>query len=279
MKVFARVWKLSEVLGGTGLFVLSLAFISPMFFVLLNTFRSETAFLKSYVGWPGTIKLDNYVQAFIRMDFGRVFLNSAIVSGVSLAVLVIFASMAAYKLARVTGVLSSLMFAMYVVSLVVPQQGLMIPTVVTVSRLHLLNSLTGLMLVNIAVLSPVTVFMYHGFVKSIPREMEESAFIDGANPYQSFFLVVFPLLQPATATIVVLMGLASWNQFLLPLLLTNEKAVYTLPLSLMYFFRNYDIEWTQYFAAVTIAATPVVILFFSLQRFVTKGIAAGAVKG
>jgi len=156
---------------------------------------------------------------------------------------------------------------------------IMIPLIIVIKRLHLSNSIPGIIIVYWGLGCNFAIFLYHGFVKTIPLELEESAVIDGCSPFQTFFKIVFPLLTPVTSTIAVLDALWIWNDFLLPLLLLQKRSVKTIPLSQFVFFGQYYSEWGLALAGLVLAVIPVVVFYIFMQKYIVKGITAGALKG
>ena len=154
----------------------------------------------------------------------------------------------------------------------------MIPLIVVTRKLNLSNSIPGIILVYWGLGCNFAIFLYHGFVKTIPHELEESAVMDGCTPYQTFFKIVMPLLVPVTSTIAVLDALWIWNDFLLPLLLLQRKAIRTIPLSQYIFFGQYYSDWGLALAGLILAVLPIVIFYIFMQKYIVKGITAGAVK-
>jgi raffinose/stachyose/melibiose transport system permease protein len=266
--------------SGIIMLVVAVLFISPLFLVVTNSMKTNQEYLISRIALPQKINLvENYSKTIALMSYPRVLLNSALITTFSLAGLVIFGAMAAYKLARVAGKLSTAIFFIFLSIMVVPFQAVMIPIVVMTKKLFLMNSIPGVVVLYWALCAPPAIFLYHGFVKSIPLEIEESVRMDGASGVRTFVSIVFPLLKPVTATIAVLMGLQIWNDFLMPLLVLQKPVLYTLPLASMRFFQMYNTAWSNVLAAVVLGSVPIVILFFLLQRYVISGVMMGATKG
>jgi raffinose/stachyose/melibiose transport system permease protein len=167
-----------------------------------------------------------------------------------------------------------------VAPMMIPFHSFMIALVKVAKTLHLTKSIWGLAVIYWGLGIPLSLFMYHGFVKTVPRDLDESAAIDGAKPLRAFFQVIFPLLKPVTVSVIVLNVMWMWNDFLLPLLvLSGEKKAMTLQLAAYNFFGQYKIEWHYAMAGVLLTITPAVILYLLLQKQIIKGMVAGAVKG
>jgi raffinose/stachyose/melibiose transport system permease protein len=267
-------------LPGIAMAILALLFLSPFYLVLINSVKTDQEYLLSRIAFPREFDLArNYAKTMELMHYGKVLLNSTFVTALSLAGVIGLGSMAAYKLARVPGRLSTAIFFIFLGIMIVPFQGVMIPIVVVAKRLSLMNSLPGLVLLYWGLCAPPAIFLYHGFVKGIPIEIEESVRMDGAGGARIFASIVFPLLKPMTATVGVLMGLQIWNDFLLPLLVLQKPALYTLPLASMRFFQTYNTAWSNVLAAIVLGSLPIVVLFFFVQRYVINGVMSGAIKG
>jgi len=213
------------------------------------------------------------------VTFPQVFLNTIIITIFSVAGIVLISSMASYALVRINNKLSWGIFLFFTFSMVVPFQAIMIPLVETAKILGVKNSIPGIVLIYMGVGSPLAIFMYHGFIKGIPKELEESAAIDGAGPFTIFFKIVFPLLTPITATIVILDVLWIWNDFLLPLIILQSKELKTIQLAQYSFFGAYKREYGLALASLVISASPIVVFYLFMQKYIIKGITSGAVKG
>lgn len=206
-------------------------------------------------------------------------MNSAIVSFLGIGGIVFCASLAGYKLSRTSGRLSNLIFFLFVASMLVPFHSIMIPLTRVAKGMGVQGSTYGLALIYIGLGVNMAIFLYHGFVKSIPRELEESAQIDGCNEFQTFFQIIFPLLLPITVTIAILDFLWIWNDFLLPLLMLTDVNRYTLILSTNMLFGEYNKEWPLILSSLVLTAIPVILIYAFFQKFIMEGIAEGAVKG
>ena len=250
----------------------------PIYFAVINSFKPLSEIVTSYTDFPKSFYLGNYIKAWIKTDFPRVFLNSLIITVISLSGIILISSMAGYILVRTPGKLSWLLFVIIVSSMIIPFHTIMIPLIVVTRKLNLSNSIPGIILVYWGLGCNFAIFLYHGFVKTIPHELEESAVMDGCTPYQTFFKIVMPLLVPVTSTIAVLDALWIWNDFLLPLLLLQRKAIQTIPLSQYIFFGQYYSDWGLALAGLILAVLPIVIFYIFMQKYIVKGITAGAVK-
>jgi raffinose/stachyose/melibiose transport system permease protein len=259
---------------------IALLFLIPFYFVLVNSVKSFAAILTDTAGMPEIWKWTNYSKAWKIMDYPTVFMNSLIVTVVSIAGIIMLSSMSAYRLVRHPSKLNQWIFGLYIAAMIIPFQSIMIPLMKVTSTLGLLNSRWGLIICYWGFGVSLAIFLFHGFIKSVPREIEESAVVDGCSPYGVFFKIVFPLLKPIIATVAILNSLWIWNDFLLPFLTVNSKpGLRTIPLSTYSFFGQYTKQWDLAMAALVLGITPIVLFFFLMQKRIVEGITAGAIKG
>lgn len=258
--------------------VLFILYIVPFFMILVNSVKSKLEVVKDPFFLPELFRWENYVEAFKTMNYQNGFINSLLITTASVAIIVVFSSMLAYYLVRNKGKLSNLIFLCLVAAMIIPFQSLMIPFVSIFGNLNLLNSRSMLVFYYLGFGVSMATFMYHGFIKNIPLELEESAMIDGATPIQIFFKVVFPMLKPITATIAILDVLWVWNDFLLPSLVLVKNDIKTLPLSTFYFFGQYTAQYNIAMAALVLVLIPVIIFFLIMQKQIIAGVTEGAIK-
>ncbi len=255
--------------------VCAVAFFYPIAYVVLNAFKTDAEITLSPMALPAAFRLDNFVRAWTAMQFPRVFANTLAITAFGLGGIILTSSMAAYMLARTDSRLSWLVYGYFVLSLVIPFQIIMVPVGVLAADLHLM-SVPGIIPMYWGLGCPTAIFMFHGFVKGVPRELEESAAIDGAGRFYIFFGIVFPLLKTIVATVAVIDALWLWNDFLLPLIVVKDG---TIQLAQMIFNGQFLKEYGAMSASLTLSAAPIVAFYLALQKYIVKGIAAGAVKG
>jgi len=251
----------------------------PIYMAILNSFKSDGEMFRSFIALPQSISFANYREAFVRLDMLSSSLNSATVSILGIAGILLCASLAGYKLSRTSGRISAFLFLLFVSSMLVPFHSIMIPLTRMAKALHVSGSIYGLSVIYIGLGVNMAVFLYHGFVKSIPRELEEAAYIDGCSEIKMYFQIIFPLLLPITVTIAILDFLWIWNDFLLPLIMITDATHYTLILSTNVLFGEYNKEWSLILASLVLTAVPVLLIFSFFQRYIMEGITEGAVKG
>ncbi|EKN69751.1 putative ABC transporter permease [Neobacillus bataviensis LMG 21833] len=258
--------------------LLGLVFLVPFYYLITNSLKPFAEILTNTSALPKVLMLDNYVNAFEKLDYLKVFTNSLIITVVSNVVLVIFCSMAAYMLVRTKKKISNIIFMTFVAAMIIPFQSIMIPLIKTAGNLGMLNSIWGLVIMYLGFGSGMTIFLYHGFVKGIPVELEEAAIIDGCSRFGVFWRIVFPLLKPITVTIVILNSLWIWNDYLLPSLVLQDPGLRTIPLATFFFFGQYTKQWDLALAALVLGIIPLLIFFFSMQKHIIKGITSGSIK-
>lgn len=263
---------------------LCIAYLFPIYIVLVNAFKNRAELYQNMLALPGHFSFEYFSKAMAKMNFLRAFGNSLIITLVSIAIIILLASMAAWMLVRTDNKLSRILFMVFVATMIIPFQTLMMPLMQVMGwvrdNLHIpmLNSLGGLIYMNVGFGTSMAVFLYHGFVKSIPVSLEEAATIDGCNKFKVFWKIVFPMLKPTTATVMILDVIWIWNDYLLPSLVISSKSLRTIPLSTASFFGQFTIEWNLAMAGLMLTITPVIIFYLSAQKYIVKGVAAGAVK-
>ena len=262
------------------MFAGALIYLYPLFLVVINSMKSFSEIMANVVALPSRLNGENFVNAFILMRYPNLFLNTLLVTTIGTTGVVLLSSIAGYRLSRTRTRLSWVIFLLCVAPMMIPFHSFMIALVKVTRTLHLTNSTWGLGIIYWGLGAPLSLFMYHGFVKTVPRELDDCAFIDGCRPFRAFFQVIFPLLQPVTVSVVVINAMWMWNDFLLPLLvLSGAKKSMTLQLAAYNFFGQYKIEWQNAMAGVLLTVTPAIIFYLLLQRHIIKGMVAGAVKG
>jgi raffinose/stachyose/melibiose transport system permease protein len=253
-------------------------YVVPFVFVLFNSFKTRAEVITNPLKLAKSFNLKNYISAFEKMSYMHAFTNSLIVTLVSVIFIVVFASMTAYILVRKDWKFTKYMFFIFVASMIIPFQGIMIPLVKIYGSIGMLNSKWALIYMYIGFGSALAVFMYHGFIKSIPAELEEAAMIDGCTQFQTFWQIVFPLLKPTTMTIAILDVLWIWNDFLLPSLVLIKAEERTLPLSTYYFYGTYTVDYGLSMAGLMLTVIPVILVYLFMQKHIINGVLQGSIK-
>ncbi len=258
--------------------VISFIIIFPVLFAFMSAFKSNGEILANPLALPTHFSLDNFKNLFNETNFLEAFMNSTIVTVVSLILIVLIIPMAAYPLARQQSKFYYIVYVYFIMSFMIPFQTYMIPLFDQLDAMGLLGHLYGVINQYIAFSVSLSVLLYTSFIRGIPYTLEEAAEIDGANKFTIFWKIIFPLVTPTTVTIVVLQGLGIWNDFLLPLLVMSGMDVKTINVEIYQFIGLYSADWGILFAGTVIAMTPMIIFFTAAQRYFVKGITAGAVK-
>lgn len=262
--------------------LVSIVFVAPIFIVLINSMKSKTFINletfklpteESYVG------LENYKTAITQYDFLKAVGWTLFITVFSVAVILICCSMTAWFITRVENVATKLIYLLCVFSMVIPFQMVMFTLSGTADSLHL-NTPWGIVIVYLGFGAGLAVFMFCGFVKSIPLEVEEAAMIDGCTPLQTFFKVVLPMMKPTYISVGILEAMWIWNDFLLPYLVLDIKKYKTISIVVQYMKGSYGrVDMGAIMACLIMAIIPVVVFYLSAQKYIIKGVAAGAVKG
>ncbi|WP_338042300.1 carbohydrate ABC transporter permease [Paenibacillus alba] len=261
------------------LIVVACFFLFPIYMAILNSFKTQGEMYASVLGLPTKFHFENYVQAFQKANMLESGWNTVVVTVTGICGIVLCSSLAGYKLSRTRGALSNAIFMLFVSSMLIPFQTIMVTLTKMAKNLGLQGTPFGLGIVCAGLGVSMAVFLYHGFVKGIPRELDESAKIDGCGEVKTFFSIILPLLLPITFTIVILNLLWLWNDFLLPVLMLTDFHKYTLVLTINMFFGKYSREWSLILASLILSSIPIVIIFAIFQRWIIQGITEGAVKG
>ncbi len=278
-----RKAKIARFFAMLGLIVIFIAYMFPFLMVVINSLKQKRDIIKSPFSWLFTIKglsFDNFVKAFTQMDFLNAFKNSMIVTVSATVLVTLLASMLAYYIVRNNNLISKIVFALMVASMIIPFQAIMIPLVsIYGGTLNVLNHRITLIFMHTGFSMAMSVFMFHGFIKgNIPIALEEAAYVEGCTRTQTFFTVVFPLLKPIISTMVILNAMAFWNDFLLPSLVLTDKKLLTLPLSTYSFYGTYSADYGTIMAGLLLCVLPILILYLVLQKQIIGGVVAGAVK-
>ena len=257
----------------------ALIFLAPFYFVIANSVKPFGAIVQNAASFPETFHYQNYVQAWEEVRFPTVLMNSVIVSTFSIGGMVLLGAMAAWRMVRRPHLVSRVLFVLFVAAMVIPFQSVMIPMVKVAKVLGIINSRPGVIMIYFGFGMPLTVFLLHGFAKGVPRELEESAYIDGCSTPQSFFHIVLPMMRVMIVTVIILQALWIWNDFLLPALVLFSRELHTIPLGIFRFFGQHMDRWDSALATLTMGMFPVILLFLFLQKYIIRGVAAGSVKG
>lgn len=276
--------KPAKIIGSAVLLLASLVYLSPFYIVLVNSFKNRAEISLNPLGLPAAFDLQYYRTAIEKMNLSSAFVNSLIVTAVSILFLVLLSAPTAWWMVRRPSRPGNLLFYSLVATMIIPFQSIMMPLMQFMGLLNentglpFLNSFFGLVYMNIGFGSGMCVFLYHGFVKSIPVSIEEAATLDGCGTWQLFVRIVFPMLKTITMTVIILNIIWIWNDFLLPSLVLSSKSLRTIPLSTYSFFGEFTIQWNLAMAGLTLTILPVIVFYVLAQKYIVSGVASGAIK-
>lgn len=263
------------------LLIFAVAFLAPIFVVLMNSFKGKFFISESPFVLPDAdtfVGISNYVAGITKTGFLQAFGWSLYITVSSVLVIVLFTSMAAWYITRVKSTAAKVIYYLFAFSMIVPFQMVMFTMTKVANTVHLDNP-AGIIIIYLGFAAGLSVFIFSGFVKSIPVEIEEAAEMDGCNPIQTFFMVVFPILKPTAITVSILNTMWIWNDYLLPYLLIGSEYK-TIPIAIQYLQGGYgSIDMGAMMAMLVLAIIPIVVFYFTCQKYIVKGIVSGAVKG
>lgn len=252
----------------------------PIYYLLVTTFKSPAEATASPLGLPKTLHFSNYIEAFNAMNYPRAFMNNLLITGIAVIILILISSMAAYVIARSDKRIFKWMFSIFMVGLIIPFQIAIIPLYKIIAGMNLMNTLPGVVLIDVFCINlPLSIFLFRGFINTVPIELEEAAAIDGYGTFRIFTSIIFPLLKPIVSTVAILDALAIWNDFLTPLLFLQDPKKAVL---LQEVYKNvgpFSTDWTSFFPMLVLSTLPLVIFFLIMQKSIIDGVVAGAVKG
>ncbi|GAA4876302.1 carbohydrate ABC transporter permease [Paenibacillus vulneris] len=258
--------------------VLAVLFFFPVYFSLISAFKTNGEILRDAIAMPSSLYLDSFQYLLTKTRFPSAMLNSLILTVTSVAFMILLIPMAAYAIERTGKKWTRAVYVYYLAGMMVPFQVYMIPLFKEMKTLGLYGTLTAPILIYISGSVGMGVLLFTSFIRGIPVEIEEAAAIDGCSKVRIFWQIVFPLLGPCTASMVVLQGLGIWNDFLMPSLVL-QSAKRTMIVEIFKFVGELASQWDMVFAGTTMSIVPVLIAFIALQKYFVKGIAAGATKG
>jgi raffinose/stachyose/melibiose transport system permease protein len=255
------------------------AILIPILLAALGGLKTTGELMISPISLPASPHWENYGGILQGQIFWRGLINSLIVMVGTAALMILSASGAAYVFARLSFRGRDLLFNYFTVGLLFPLAVAILPLYILLRQIGLLNNLLGVVLVQVAFGLTGNIVILRGFFRSIPRELEDAAYIDGCTPFGFFWRVLLPLSRPALAAVTVLVMVVSWNELFLPLLVLNDEKLWTLPLGMMQFQGQYQTEWSLVMAFVTLSLVPTIIFYLFAERHIIAGLTAGAVKG
>ena len=274
--------KIENYIFYTLLIFLTIVFIFPILLVLMNSFKSRLYVSTQPFAWPGgnmLVGMENYINGLTTSGFFFSFLRSVFISVFSVLLIIVCTSMTAWYLIRVKNKMTKVLYYVFVFSMIVPFQMVMYTMTYMVTSLCF-DNVVGIILVYLGFGAGLSVFMFAGFIKGVPLEVEEAATIDGCNPLQTFFMIVFPMLKPTAITVAILNAMWIWNDYLLPYLILgsdNKTVPVAIQLAMQGAYGSTD--YGGFMAMLVLSIIPIIIFYISSQKYIIKGVIAGAVKG
>ncbi|HIW35328.1 MAG TPA: carbohydrate ABC transporter permease [Candidatus Paenibacillus intestinavium] len=259
--------------------LIAIVFIFPILFNIMSAFKTNSEILRDAIAFPSELYTESFKYLLTKTEYPKAMLNSAILTLGSIAAMIIIIPMAAYAIERTNNRWTNIVYVFFLFGMMVPFQVYMIPLFKQLNMMGLFGNLLGPILIYIAGSVGFGVLLFTSFLKGVPREIEESAEIDGCSRMGIFWRIVFPLLGPVTASMVVLQGLGIWNDFLMPMLVLPSGETKTMIVELFYYVGEFSSRWDMIFAGTTLSLIPVLIAFLSLQKYFVKGVSSGAIKG
>ena len=260
--------------------ILALIYIYPVFLMVINSVKPFGEVIMDVIALPSKIEWSNYTYVMDKMQYGKLFLNNVIITVIGIVGIIIFSSMSAYIISRKKNKYTRFAQFMITTPMLIPFQTIMITLLKVMNIVNLSGSKVGLGIQYWGFGIPMAAFIYGNFMSTIPKELDESAFIDGAGTFRTYRSIIFPLLKSVTFTVIVIDVMWIWNDFLLPLLmLGGRKSSKTLQLAAYSFMGQYKMEWQNIMSAAILIIIPALILYLIFQKSIIKGVVAGAVKG
>ena len=252
----------------------------PLLWLVLYSFKTNEEILGgSFFALPKTPRLANYTEAYHAGHYLQYLFNSLFITVVTMAAVIVLASMVAYAISRFKWKLAPVALLVFMLGLMIPLQSILLPLVLIFKHLHILNTHLSLILPYVAFQTPIAVFILSGFMKGIPHEIEESAFMDGASVYRIFRSIILPISVPPIMTVCILSFINIWNEYILAATFISSEKLKTLPFGVNSFVSQYSTNYGDIGAFLVMGAIPVILIYFVLSERITKGMVAGAVKG
>ncbi len=251
----------------------------PMYLTVVTSLKTYGESLQSFFALPSSLYLDNFIEVLTTTQFMRFFQNSSIITVVSCSIVIVFSPLVSYAIARNRHrAYYSFLYYYIILGVFVPFQVVMLPLVFVMSRLGIL-SIPGVIVLYVTLALHQSIFLYVGYIYSVPVALEEAAYIDGCGVLRTFVLIMYPLIKPMTATVLIINALWIWNDFLLPLVMLNANPrMWTLPLFLFNFRTQYTFQFNLAFAAFFLSMVPILAVYLFLQRYIISGLTGGALK-
>lgn len=258
--------------------ILGLIFLSPVLLIFMNAFKQSKDILTAFIAPPTSFYLDNFKEALTIMKFGTALRNTLVITVSTVLLTCLTSYFCAYGITHIRSKVSNKIYTIFVLGQIIPFHAVMIAVSVLATKMHLNNSLFGMVIFNSGFYTAFGVMTYTGFLKSVPRELEEAAALDGCGAARTMMQIIFPLLKSTTVTVGVLFFLWSWNDFLLPSILLGDESLRTISVNLYSFKSATNAQWNLLIAGLTASIVPIIVIYIIAQKQITSGLTAGAVK-
>ena len=260
--------------------IVAVIWFIPIYYLIVTTLKNPQEATEGPLAFPRVLRMVNYAEAWVKMEYPRAFANTFIITASAVLLIVIFGSMAGYALARTKSRLGNRVFLLFLAGLIVPFQMNIVSLYKIVKSFGLMNTLFAVILVDVAINTPQAIFLFKEFIEStIPKELEEAAAIDGCSVVKRFFVIVLPLLKPVISTVVIIVTLNVWNEFMTPLLFLQSRENGVILQEVTRNIGQFATDWTALFPMLMLGVAPLMIFYIFMQKYIIAGVAAGAVKG
>jgi raffinose/stachyose/melibiose transport system permease protein len=271
--------RLRSTASQAGLLVVTLVVVAPILLMVKVSLQSDSDVAAHPLSWPGHLAWHNYTAAISAMNYGRTLWNTVLITGAAAALVMLTGSLAAWPMARLSRRWTRTVYQLFVAGLTVPVFVIITPLYMLMRDLQLLNSYTSVILAETAISLPFAVLFFTSFLRAVPPELEEAAAIDGAGPLRTYWHVILPVLRPATATLIITLTLAVWNDLIIPLVLLTSNDKQTMTLDVYSTIGTHAYSTSQLLPTVVLGTAPLLVVFLILQRHIVAGITAGVSKG
>lgn len=272
------VWKGSDFILFAAVLLIAAGFFFPMIFSIVSAFKTNGEILKNPLGMPKKLNISNFIYLWNKTSIPHAALNSFILTFISCALIIMLVPMSSYIIERRGGKFSAFFYPFFLAGMMIPFQAYMIPLFKELRTLHLFGTMAGPVLIYISGAASFGTLLYCSFIRGVPKEIEESASIDGATPFATFWNIVFPLLKPCTASMFILQGVGIWNDFLMPMMVMPANQPKTINVEIFSFIGEFQVRYDILFCGTFVAIAPVIVMFIFLQKYFISGIMAGSVK-
>ncbi|MCL6625589.1 MAG: carbohydrate ABC transporter permease [Alicyclobacillus shizuokensis] len=259
--------------------VLFVVQVFPFLYVFSNSLRTPATAMRGFALIPNQFHFSNYERAWSMAGMGHYFINSVVITAISTFLTVVVTALAGYAFGRIRFWGRGILFGIVLSGMIIPSQVTVIPLYIFLQHLNLLNNYLALVFPYIAMQTPFSIFVFRNYFMTLPKELEDSAKMDGCGMMRTFWNVMMPLALPAIATVTIFSFMSDWSEFLYATVFMTDPNMMTLPTGLVHFQGQYTYDWPLLFAAIVMIIIPVLVVFMFLQKFFVKGLTAGAVKG